>query len=493
MKFRSELITSINEIGIEDIALPEPSIHNVFVYLFSVISVPLFFAVSLMEITRTRQNLKSSFEIFIPVYLTKSSITKELSKTRKLSQPFEKCVTFHTHNFKIIDKSKSKLASEIMSPMLPFLSLFPIFRSEKYISLQKYTLNDRNLIVEVETLKLPFLTSISDTYLNLISHFFFAHKKDLNTKPSHTFISSSLLNGSFNPFLLTSLFLLRFFDNFKKIIRELIRKEKYFWFVRIQDLSDSVGVPALEIVNPEKGYYADPFLVSNGEKMYLFVEEYSFVLTKGFISVFEIQNKKAVKLGVCIEESFHISFPNVFKLDSDFYMIPESSANNDIRLYKCTDFPLKWELSSILMNDISAVDTLIYQDKDLFHLFTTVDLFDLGDHSTSLLHFFSKKIDSSKWIASKKNPVKIDTLIGRNGGKITSKSDVFYRVSQGSEYGTYGKKTSLFQINTLRQHSYSETEVESPKLQIPNYAKGHHHISRLGDLVAFDYSRFMRS
>lgn len=38
-------------------------------------------------------------------------------------------------------------------------------------------------------------------------------------------------------------------------------------------------------------------------------------------------------------------------------MIPESSANKTIELWKCTEFPLKWEKHSNLIENIEAVDS----------------------------------------------------------------------------------------------------------------------------------------
>ena len=38
-------------------------------------------------------------------------------------------------------------------------------------------------------------------------------------------------------------------------------------------------------------------------------------------------------------------------------MIPESHQSKDIRIYKCTKFPLKWKLHGILMKNVSAVFT----------------------------------------------------------------------------------------------------------------------------------------
>ena len=40
-----------------------------------------------------------------------------------------------------------------------------------------------------------------------------------------------------------------------------------------------------------------------------------------------------------INEPFHMSFPNVFKFENEFYMMPENSESNQLRLYNAVDFP----------------------------------------------------------------------------------------------------------------------------------------------------------
>ena len=52
-----------------------------------------------------------------------------------------------------------------------------------------------------------------------------------------------------------------------------------------------------------------------------------------------------------IEEDFHLSFPYIFEHKKNIYMIPESAQNQDIRLYKCTNFPYSWQLEKVLIKD----------------------------------------------------------------------------------------------------------------------------------------------
>ena len=38
---------------------------------------------------------------------------------------------------------------------------------------------------------------------------------------------------------------------------------------------------------------------------------------------------------------YHLSFPYVFKEDENIFLMPETSQNNRLEIYKCVDFPAK--------------------------------------------------------------------------------------------------------------------------------------------------------
>ena len=84
---------------------------------------------------------------------------------------------------------------------------------------------------------------------------------------------------------------------------------------------------AKKIKNPAGTYLADPFLVESNKKNYAFVEEYNFEKKKGVISVYLINSSKYERIGIALEENFHLSFPYVFKYENNYYLLPETSKN----------------------------------------------------------------------------------------------------------------------------------------------------------------------
>ena len=46
-------------------------------------------------------------------------------------------------------------------------------------------------------------------------------------------------------------------------------------------------------------------------------------------------------------------------------MCPETSEKNEIRIYECVKFPIKWKYSRTLIKNIYAVDTILFQKNSM--------------------------------------------------------------------------------------------------------------------------------
>jgi len=117
-------------------------------------------------------------------------------------------------------------------------------------------------------------------------------------------------------------------------------------------------------------FFADPFVITKDGRHYCFVEEYDFKIALGHISVFELTQDKAIPLGPVFKEPFHLSFPYLFEYQNELYMCPETSGANEIRIYKCTEFPLKWTYEKTLVKDIAAVDSMFFEQNGKWWMLT---------------------------------------------------------------------------------------------------------------------------
>ena len=95
-------------------------------------------------------------------------------------------------------------------------------------------------------------------------------------------------------------------------------------------------------------------------------------------------------MGTAIDEPFHLSFPYVFEYRKKLYLIPDSSSNKDIRIYKCKKFPLKWKLHKILVKDILATDSLVFKSRKNWHMLTNMRSNKTNDLNSELFYLILK-------------------------------------------------------------------------------------------------------
>ena len=245
---------------------------------------------------------------------------------------------------------------------------------------------------------------------------------------------------------------------------------------------------AIKIENPANHFLADPFVISENDKHYCFVEDYDLSLSRGCISLYELNKTKTICHGEVIKEPFHMSYPYVFEYQSKFYMVPETCENRDIRLYEAEEFPHKWRFSKTIFTDISATDTTIFEVNGLWWLFTNIDPRNSGDHDSELFIFFSDNPLSDQWTPHPKNPVICNSLTARMGG-ILFENDSIYRVSQRQGFDTYGQASNINKIIHLSPADY----MEELQLTIePNFfknIKGTHHLHSNQQVTVFDFKK----
>lgn len=245
-----------------------------------------------------------------------------------------------------------------------------------------------------------------------------------------------------------------------------------------------------KILAPSGLFWADPFLLVRAGKTYCFVEEYQFSSKRGRISVIEFAGEKTIRHGVALEEDFHLSFPFLFEYNGELYMCPESSECRQVRIYKCKQFPLEWELISVPFDNFSMADSLLFPKDDKWWLISSVDRAGLGDHCSELNLYFADSPLEKKWTPHPKNPICVDATAGRNAGLILEENRVF-RAAQRQGFDQYGEGLSVFEIVSLSENDYAEVAVKSFEAPYPDQADGYHHISTTGEFTVID--RLVRS
>lgn len=276
----------------------------------------------------------------------------------------------------------------------------------------------------------------------------------------------------------------------KKIVFNFFRKTPAWTvgFIR-SDWKNAVFHRA-EYISPEPGMFiADPFLILHEGQNYCFVEEYVYAEKKARISLYIISPAGYERVGVVLNEKFHLSFPFVFNYDGCFYMIPETSSTQSIRLYRAVNFPFEWEYVQDILTGVSAADTMLLENNQVFYLFTNIDNTGSEEHSSELYIYYADSPLATKWSSHRSNPVIVGAEYARNGGLLFDNNSFVFRMSQEYGFGVYGQSLNANKMLTLNEQSY----VEQTEFKImPNFvadAKGIHHISSVNNLTVFDVYR----
>ncbi|GHV61033.1 hypothetical protein AGMMS49587_04110 [Spirochaetia bacterium] len=235
---------------------------------------------------------------------------------------------------------------------------------------------------------------------------------------------------------------------------------------------------------PKNVFWADPFLYSYKDDLYVFFENYSYKTKRGKISVGKIVNGTVCEVEDVLDFDYHLSYPNIIEEDGALFLIPETSGNRRLEVYRCIDFPNKWELYSTKFEGEEIADITYFQDENKERwLFLNRGFI---DHNAELYIY---KIDNLKLENIEShilNPVFIDCRKGRNGGAIFKFENSYCRPSQINIQGIYGRGLQISRIKKLTLNEYEEEPVISIE---PNFIKGLcgiHHLHQIRGNFIFD-------
>jgi len=265
-----------------------------------------------------------------------------------------------------------------------------------------------------------------------------------------------------------------------KIITRKIKKEEFNWKIGIKKGNE------LSFLNqPKNSFWADPFFIKeNNGNLFVYFEELK-TDKLGKIACVELNAKlEIIRKEDIINTNYHLSFPNVFKREGSYYMIPESSQNGSLQLYKCTQFPFKWEFQMNLMKNIKLLDAVWIYHNDFYWIFSNkIEDFE-HDNNEKLYLYYSKELFSNNWQPHIKNPIVTNASLARNAGNFYSKNGKLHRVSQNCMHG-YGQNIVINEVKVLTENNYSEEKVN--EIFPPKKYVGSHTLNTLEDIDILDF------
>jgi hypothetical protein len=266
--------------------------------------------------------------------------------------------------------------------------------------------------------------------------------------------------------------------------------------LRVHPASGVMRKPALDaadVSDVSARFVADPFLVLDGLRWWMFLEVLNKASRRGEIAVASSSDGIAWKYDrIVLREPFHLSYPYVFEAGGGFCMIPECGQVGAVRLYRPVVFPYKWRFERQLLSG-RYVDASILRFEGRWWLFAQRD-------GRALTLHFADQIEGP-WTEHPLSPIVQDDIgVSRPGGRILHSDGRVLRFSQDGVH-TYGRRLRAFQVDELTTTRYREREVlESPVLDASGSgwnADGMHHLDALqvdGDrwIAAVDGKRIVQ-
>ena len=210
------------------------------------------------------------------------------------------------------------------------------------------------------------------------------------------------------------------------------------------------------LMPPKDRIWADPFVVSEGDYHYVFIEEKINKSPNGYIACLVLNSRGRIdKIEKILERPYHLSYPFLFKHNKRWYMIPESGENRTVDLYECTEFPMKWKFKRTLLSNVSAYDAtpLFFDDK--FWLFCTIQKRPTSSTNEELYLFYTNDFLTGELKSHIQNPVISNPSKARPAGKIFYHNGYWYRPSQNCT-NRYGYGLNLNKIVELNEENYKE-------------------------------------
>jgi hypothetical protein len=201
------------------------------------------------------------------------------------------------------------------------------------------------------------------------------------------------------------------------------------------------------------GFWADPCVVEDAGRQLVFVEEWNPHNRKGEIACLELEGASVRRLGLALDEPGHLSFPQPFQWQGDWYLTVESSAARRVSLYRALAFPLQWQRIQDLVTDRVCVDPALHFHEGHWYLFANVA--ESGNSTWDELFLFVSENLHGPFRPHPCNPIVSDVRRARLAGRLFSRDGKLIRPAQDCAPG-YGAAVVFNEILELDPTHYRE-------------------------------------
>ena len=248
---------------------------------------------------------------------------------------------------------------------------------------------------------------------------------------------------------------------------------------------DSAGI---DLIPPADRFWADPFVLRQGARLWVFFEDLPYATQRGHIACVAIDADGEVSEPIAVLEApCHLSYPQVFAHQGQWFMLPESSARRNLVLYRARQLPGPWEPVAELLTQVRMADATLHHDGARWWITASVAT-DAGCIYDEL-HLYSADRLEGPWRASPHNPVRVDPAWSRPAGPWFVWQGLAARPVQDCR-GRYGRALQILTVMGIGDDGVRERPVASLAARAGGLATGVHTYSRVGSDLAIDWVRW---
>lgn len=205
---------------------------------------------------------------------------------------------------------------------------------------------------------------------------------------------------------------------------------------------------------PHPLHWADPWLVDEAGRRLLFVEQWTDQDSKGSIACVELLPDAQVRpLGVVLDRPFHLSYPQVFPWQGQWYLTVESGHAHCVSLYTAAEFPLRWRHVTDLVVGRTCVDPTLYWHDQCWYLFANVA--ESGGSTCDELFLFVAEQLTGPFRPHPANPIVSDVRRARPAGRLFLREGRLIRPAQDCA-PSYGAAVMFNEVLELTPTHYRE-------------------------------------
>lgn len=243
---------------------------------------------------------------------------------------------------------------------------------------------------------------------------------------------------------------------------------------------------------PDHAFWADPFVWERDGRRFVYFEEFPFATRRGHISALELdaQARAVGEASPVIHEPYHLSYPFLFELEGELFMMPEKKESGGLDLYRCESYPYDWVREHRIMDGTGIVDGTLFENEGRWWLLCATK--GRGSRiNETLTAFYADHPLSRHWTPHPGNPLVRDFRWARPGGRIFR--DDFGRLLRPAQdcVRRYGYGLGISEITRLTTTAFAERRIWYSSGEDAGGWRAMHHMDWHAGIMVMDAQRLL--